>query len=419
MPIPNAANINSTGVLIAASGLTSIQLSTSRESVTIGPGNRWGDIYEYLEPYDLIVVGGRLGVVGVPGFMLGGGISFFGNQYGWASSNVISYECVLASGQIINATSSNEYSDLFWALRGGGNSFCLVTAFELKTYEKSSLYLGDTSYGTDISEEFLDHVYHFAHNGSQDNKAAVIPLVNWYSYAPTSLSFSAMRFYDGNDSTPAAFTNFTAPVMTPTSDTFHRRSMYDWVSEFDIEFALAEGLRQRFYVLSLPADRLAMGIIHDTYFETIKNLSNSTGFVIAGVAYMPISESYIRSGIELAGQDPMGVDPSKAPYIWVEQSLTWTSTADDAAVIAFIKRVNNLIKIKLDAINFDSSPYLYLNDANSDQKVFEGYPDCNVQKLKQIRAKYDSQNIFTDLMPGGWKVEHTVSGLDTTVGCAE
>lgn len=91
MPIANAANINSSGVLLSSSGLSHLQLSMDHQTVSVGPGNRWSDVYQYLEPFGLTVVGGRMGVVGVPGFLLGGGISFFSNQYGWASANVVSY----------------------------------------------------------------------------------------------------------------------------------------------------------------------------------------------------------------------------------------------------------------------------------------------------------------------------------------
>lgn len=91
MPIPLYGNTNG-GVLIAPTGLNTLQLSDDQESLAIGPGNTWGDVYGYLETYGLIVVGGRVGSVGVPGLLLGGGVSFYSSQHGWASSNVISYE---------------------------------------------------------------------------------------------------------------------------------------------------------------------------------------------------------------------------------------------------------------------------------------------------------------------------------------
>lgn len=91
MPIPGYANINA-GVLIGLTDLNQIQLSEDSSYVSIGPGLRWEEVYGYLEPYGLIALGGRVGSVGVPGLLLGGGISFYSNQYGFASDNVIVYE---------------------------------------------------------------------------------------------------------------------------------------------------------------------------------------------------------------------------------------------------------------------------------------------------------------------------------------
>lgn len=91
MPIANAANINSSGVLLSTFGLSQLQISKDHSTVNVGPGNRWVDVYKYIEPYGLSTVGGRLGVVGVPGYIIGGGVAFFSNEYGWASANVVSF----------------------------------------------------------------------------------------------------------------------------------------------------------------------------------------------------------------------------------------------------------------------------------------------------------------------------------------
>jgi hypothetical protein len=91
MPIPGYNNINSTGVLIASTNLNQLQISDDHSTVHVGPGNRWSDVYQYLEPYNRSAVGGRIGHVGVPGYILGGGVSFFSNEYGWASANVASF----------------------------------------------------------------------------------------------------------------------------------------------------------------------------------------------------------------------------------------------------------------------------------------------------------------------------------------
>ena len=91
MPIPGYAN-TAGGVLIGMTNLNTIKLSSDKSYVSVGPGRRWEEVYGYLEPSGLVALGGRVGLVGVPGLLLGGGISFYSNQHGFASDNVIAYE---------------------------------------------------------------------------------------------------------------------------------------------------------------------------------------------------------------------------------------------------------------------------------------------------------------------------------------
>jgi FAD/FMN-containing dehydrogenase len=89
MPIPDAANINSTGILISSTNLKVLELSEDGGTLSLGPGYRWGDAYIYLEETGTgkMIVGGRYAPVGVPGYLLGGGMSFFSYEYGFSSTN--------------------------------------------------------------------------------------------------------------------------------------------------------------------------------------------------------------------------------------------------------------------------------------------------------------------------------------------
>lgn len=96
MPNKDAANIDSSGVLIASSAMRKLEMSPDGSTVRVGPGRNWGDVYDMLDESKSgkMVVGGRYGPVGVPGFLLGGGMSFFSYERGFASTggNVRSYE---------------------------------------------------------------------------------------------------------------------------------------------------------------------------------------------------------------------------------------------------------------------------------------------------------------------------------------
>ena len=95
MPIPGYNSIDQPGILLSTSNLTNLDLSSDHSTVAIGAGNRWRDVYSYLAPSGLAAVGGRVGGVGVSGYLLGGGISFYSNQYGFGADNVVKYEVKL------------------------------------------------------------------------------------------------------------------------------------------------------------------------------------------------------------------------------------------------------------------------------------------------------------------------------------
>lgn len=102
MPIEDAANIGSSGVLISSTNLDTLKFSDDKTILSVGPGPRWGDVSTYMDGSGLTVVGGRLGPVGVPGLLLGGGISFYSYEKGLASTNgnIAGYE-VTSSSRIV------------------------------------------------------------------------------------------------------------------------------------------------------------------------------------------------------------------------------------------------------------------------------------------------------------------------------
>lgn len=104
--------------------------------------------------------------VGVPGLILGGGISHFASKLGWACDNVESFELVTASGLAVNV-SPRSYSDLYWALRGGGNNFGIVTNFKLNTFTLGQMWGGQRIYLENAFSEVLSAMYDFTVEGSQ------------------------------------------------------------------------------------------------------------------------------------------------------------------------------------------------------------------------------------------------------------
>lgn len=408
MPIGDYNNINSSGVLLSSSGFKRLALSADKKSLHVGPGNHWGDVYRFLEPYGLTIVGGRLGVVGIPGFITGGGISFLSWEHGWSSANIKSMTVVLASGEVVTASPHNEFSDLFWALRGGGNSFGLVTEFEMLTYPSPVITVGQSTYGVGsaIKDKWLEAAFNFAIYGAdQDARSTVTPIANGGTIHPDGITYTAMKFYNGNNTNAPALANFTGPNLPPINDTFAPRTFNQWDELMAPQFTQTVGLRERFYVMTTYADKKAMSIVHDTWAANMNSSLAGLDFYITGLTPMPISKQFFKAS-RVNGGDPMDLDPADGPQIWYELSVTYGSASDEAAVTAFVNKVGTEVQQKLTAAGIKWPKYLYLNDADKGQPVFEGYPAKSVQRLKKIRAKYDPDMTFTKQMPGGWKVEN-------------
>lgn len=270
--------------------------------------------------------------------------------------------------------------------------------------------VGSVAYtGSDLRDQFLQAIYDFAHNGSLDQKAHTTPTVNWNpaAYGYDSYQYSSLVFYSANNTNPAAVANFTGGAgdtsLPVNSSTFSYRSMADWAAELDPGFGPTHGLFFRFAIASIVADLETMGTVFDTFFDVVKpRMAYITG-AGAGLAIMAFPASFIvnNRGENITG-DPMGIDASKAPYIWVEQTFIYALPSDTELVDLVITAANAAIDEALDEDM--KSPYLYLNDANQGQPVFEGYAPENLQRLKEIRAKYDPAGVYTTQMPGGWKV---------------
>jgi FAD/FMN-containing dehydrogenase len=107
-----------------------VQVDVDARTARVPAGKRWQDVVSEAAPHGLAALHGSSPTVGVIGFLLGGGLSFYGRRFGVSSNFVRSLTVVLADGQIVTASSS-EHAELFWALRGGGGGFGIVVEAEI------------------------------------------------------------------------------------------------------------------------------------------------------------------------------------------------------------------------------------------------------------------------------------------------
>ena len=172
--------------------------------------------------------------VGVGGFSLGGGISYYRSVSGWAADHIINYELVTAQGKILQVN-RNSHSDLFWALKGGSGNFGFVTHFDLAVYPLIEVYGGniltDDASGTDTivkaSASYADPVY----GGVSDPLSAVNPTVQFALDTRERSTFTNIFYNASTVSTPPAIKNFTTLPMTAVSTVAGPRSFVGVLNE--------------------------------------------------------------------------------------------------------------------------------------------------------------------------------------------
>jgi FAD/FMN-containing dehydrogenase len=129
------------GVVIDLSPMKAIDVDPDALTVRVGGGTTWGEVNDALQPFNLAATGGFVSITGVSGLTLGGGLGWLVRKHGLALDNLLSAEVVLANGQRVTASASVN-DDLFWAIRGGGGNFGIVTSFEFRVHPAGMVLAG-------------------------------------------------------------------------------------------------------------------------------------------------------------------------------------------------------------------------------------------------------------------------------------
>ena len=131
------------GLVIDLSRMKGIRVDPVTKTVRVEGGCVWGDVDHATHAFGMATPCGFISTTGVAGLTLGGGIGYLTRRYGLTIDNLLSADIVLGDGSLVTASSS-ENADLFWALRGGGGNFGVVTSFEFRLYPVSTVYFGPT-----------------------------------------------------------------------------------------------------------------------------------------------------------------------------------------------------------------------------------------------------------------------------------
>lgn len=162
------------GLVIDLRRMKGIRVNPTARTVQVQGGCTWGDVDHATHPFGLATPSGFISTTGVAGLTLGGGIGYLTRKYGLTIDSLLSVDMVLADGRFVTAN-ANENPDLYWAVRGGGGNFGVVSSFEFKLYPIDTVYAGPMMWPIEKSAEILATWRDFILSAPED-------LNGWFAY---------------------------------------------------------------------------------------------------------------------------------------------------------------------------------------------------------------------------------------------
>jgi hypothetical protein len=158
-------------VMLDLSGMKAVRVDPATRTARAGPGLTLAEFDRATQAFGLATTLGLVSVTGIAGLTLGGGLGWLNGRHGLACDNLISADVATADGQLLRA-SAREHEDLFWAIRGGGGNFGVVTCFEYQLHPVDLVLAGGLSYRLDVAPRVLRFYDDFVKAGPDELSTA-------------------------------------------------------------------------------------------------------------------------------------------------------------------------------------------------------------------------------------------------------
>ncbi|SRX73808.1 FAD-binding oxidoreductase [Aequorivita antarctica] len=174
------------GLVIDLSGIKFVDVDTANNTVKVGGGNIWNEVDKATHEFGLAIPSGMISTTGVGGLTLGGGVGYLTRKYGLTIDNLLEADMVLADGSFVTVNAS-ENTDLFWAIRGGGGNFGVVTSFTFQAHAVKMLMGGPTLWPIERVEEIMAWYDTFIQEAPEDLNGFIATMIIPESPFPTHL----------------------------------------------------------------------------------------------------------------------------------------------------------------------------------------------------------------------------------------
>jgi FAD/FMN-containing dehydrogenase len=362
------------GLVIDVRDLCDVDVDPGRRIARVGAGATWSQVDRATQPHGLATTGGRVSSTGVAGLTLGGGSGWLERKHGLACDNLLAVELVTANGEHVRASAA-QHPELFWALRGGGGNFGVVTAFEFALHPLegevlAGLALWPAARGRELMTLFRD-VMRDAPEG--------LSLALLYLRAPAEDDIPT----DLHGELAVVIAGMYAGPVADGLEALHdiraadpRVDFFEPMPYADFQCMIDDppGLRN-YWTTEHLAD------LPDEAIEAIAARSEA----------MPTGASQlfmVSWGGAVARQPDTPLSARNARFV-VHPFGMWEDPADDAANIAWAKAFRD------DLAEF-STGAVYLNfiGDEGEARLRAGYGPGSYERLARVKAEWDPDNLF-------------------------
>jgi FAD/FMN-containing dehydrogenase len=374
------------GIVIDLSAMRAVSVDPIGRTALVQGGALWGDVDHETQAHGLATTGGIVGHTGVGGLTLGGGIGWLMRKHGLAIDNLVEAEVVTAEGDIIRA-SSREHPDLFWALRGGGGNFGVVSSFRFTLHPVGPTVLaGPVFWAADDTADVLRFYRDFVAD-APDELGNVIRLG---TIPPLAVVAEELHFrpaiavgscYAGSVEEGERALRALRGFGTPLVDLVGPTPYVDHQSGVD--------------------DTVPHGWHYYWKATNLTGLSDEVIDIVFGHAYGATSPRSYSAMFHMAGAVArVPRDATAYPGRDVEHNIVidavWLPEDDDAVGAGEKAWARQF----LDALRPHRAG-VYVNFLDSDDatsRVREAYGDDTYRRLAEVKAKYDPDNVFRNTM---------------------
>jgi len=366
------------GVTIDLSTMRGVRIDAERKRADVEPGTILADFDEAAQRHGLATPLGINSTTGVAGLTLGGGFGWLTRKYGMTIDNLVSADVVTADGKRIRVSES-ENADLFWAIRGGGGNFGIVTQFEFKLHEvRPEILAGLIVFPFDQAKQVLTRYREFVESAPEElNVWAILRKAPPLPFLPGDVHGKEVvvlvTFYVGN---VAQGTKLIEPLRrfgTPHGEHIGAQPYRGWQKAFDP--LLTPGARN--YWKSHNFTELGDG--------TLKSMIEFAG-------KLPSSQCEILIGLVAGAANRVPADSTAYPHRDAKFVLNvhgrWDERKDDERCIAWARAF-----FRASAPYASDGAYVNFMTEEEGDRVAAAY-GSNYDRLAQIKKQYDPDNLF-------------------------